>query len=64
GNAITATDANLNPRTAMGLNSNKSKLFLFTVDGRQPGYSEGMTTIEIAQLNEPDRQRAKRKQSR
>jgi hypothetical protein len=50
---ITATDANLHPRTAMGLR-NKSTLFLFVVDGRWPGYSEGMTTIEIAQLLQSD----------
>lgn len=54
GNVITATDNNLNPRTAMGLNANRTKLFLFVVDGRQPGYSEGMTTIEIAQLLQND----------
>jgi hypothetical protein len=38
----------------MGLNANRTKLFLFTVDGRQTGYSEGMTTIEIAQLLQND----------
>lgn len=37
-----------NPRTAVGIKDNK--LFLFTVDGRQPGYSDGMTLYEMAEL--------------
>ncbi len=53
-NAITATDANLHPRTAMGLNANRTRLYLLVVDGRQTGYSEGMTTIEVAQLLQSD----------
>jgi hypothetical protein len=53
-NDITATDTNLHPRTAMGLTSDKSKLFLMTVDGRQGGWSNGMTTIEVAQMLQTD----------
>ncbi len=37
-----------NPRTAVGIKDNK--LYLFTVDGRQPGYSDGMTLYEMAEL--------------
>ena len=51
---ITATDTNLHPRTAMGLTGDKSKLFLMTVDGRQPGWSMGMTTVEVAQMLQSD----------
>jgi len=40
---------NLDPRTAVGINS-KGKLILLTVDGRQPGYSLGMTAKGLAQL--------------
>jgi hypothetical protein len=54
GGVITATDTNLHPRTAMGLSDDESKLFLLTVDGRQPGWSMGMTTIELAQMLQND----------
>ena len=37
-----------NPRTAVGIKDNK--LFLVTVDGRQPGYSDGMNLYEMAEL--------------
>ncbi len=46
GGAITAISTALNPYTAMGYKGNS--LYLFVVDGRQPGYSEGMTLVEIA----------------
>ena len=36
------------PRTALGLND--EKLFLIVVDGRQSGYSTGMTMYEVAQV--------------
>jgi len=36
------------PRTGLGLRD--GKLLMVTVDGRQPGYSEGMTLRELAQL--------------
>jgi len=37
-----------NPRTAVGIKDNK--LYLFTVDGRQKGYSDGMNLYELAEL--------------
>jgi hypothetical protein len=37
------------PRTAVGTTAN-NKLLLVTVDGRKPGFSEGMTEIELANL--------------
>ncbi|AQQ10262.1 Exopolysaccharide biosynthesis protein related to N-acetylglucosamine-1-phosphodiester alpha-N-acetylglucosaminidase [Sedimentisphaera cyanobacteriorum] len=40
----------LHPRTAGGYNQDKSILYLVTVDGRQNGFSEGMTVQEVAQL--------------
>src|SRR5678815_1181896 len=49
GGNVSVVDPNtnpLNPRTAVGVKG--SKLYLFTVDGRQSGYSLGMTSIEIA----------------
>lgn len=37
------------PRTALGVTTNKH-LLLVVVDGRQPGYSNGVTLIELAKL--------------
>ena len=39
----------LHPRTAIGFTAN-TKLILITVDGRQPGVSEGVTLLELAEL--------------
>jgi GH25 family lysozyme M1 (1,4-beta-N-acetylmuramidase)/uncharacterized protein YgiM (DUF1202 family) len=39
-----------NPRTAVGLNRNGRWLTLMVVDGRQTGYSEGVTFPELAEL--------------
>ena len=47
GNILT-TDTTIHPRTVMGYKG--TTLYLFTVDGRQPGWSEGMTLVEIANL--------------
>ena len=38
------------PRTAVGIGSNGRRLLFVTVDGRQPGYSEGMSLVELANL--------------
>jgi hypothetical protein len=43
------SDARLrNPRTAVGIKDNK--LYMVTVDGRQPGYSDGMNLYELAEF--------------
>ena len=39
-----------NPRSAIGLSSNGRLLVFMVVDGRQPGYSEGVTFAELADL--------------
>lgn len=36
------------PRTAIGISQDSSKVYFFTVDGRQPGYSTGMSLFELA----------------
>ncbi|MDZ7340530.1 MAG: phosphodiester glycosidase family protein [candidate division KSB1 bacterium] len=36
------------PRTAIGFSQDSTRLYLFTVDGRQPGYSAGMSLFELA----------------
>lgn len=36
------------PRTAVAVRGDRRRLLLVTVDGRQPGYSEGMTLVELA----------------
>lgn len=38
------------PRTAMGINQDGTKLFLMVVDGRQPRYSNGFTRNEVGQF--------------
>src|SRR6185436_20417381 len=37
-----------NPRTAFGISEDRRYLFLMTIDGRQPGYSEGAYDYETA----------------
>jgi hypothetical protein len=43
-------DAALHPRTALGLDAGGRTLWLAVIDGRQPAFSEGMTTDEVAEL--------------
>ena len=38
------------PRTAVGIGNNDKLLILVVVDGRQPGYSQGVTLAELAQI--------------
>lgn len=38
----------LHPRSVVGCNSQKNRLYWLVVDGRQPGYSEGATEQELA----------------
>lgn len=40
----------LEPRTAVGLDQRRNELILVVADGRQPGYSEGVTVQEMAQI--------------
>ncbi len=39
---------NRHPRSAVGFNADTSRFFFVTVDGRHPGYSDGMTLPELA----------------
>jgi exopolysaccharide biosynthesis protein len=39
-----------NPRTAAGIANRGRRLILVVVDGRQKGYSDGMTLTELASL--------------
>jgi len=50
--SVIATDTTLNPRTAVGVNG--THLFLATIDGRETGVSEGMSTIEVANMLKND----------
>jgi hypothetical protein len=43
-------DAQIEPRTAVGINRNGRFTYLVVVDGRQPFYSEGATFAELADL--------------
>lgn len=48
GENVAVEDA-LHPRTAVGVSKDGRYLYLVVIDGRQPGYSEGVTTAEAAQ---------------
>jgi exopolysaccharide biosynthesis protein len=39
-----------NPRTAIGLSNNNRYLLFMVIDGRQPGYSEGVTLPELGNI--------------
>ncbi len=48
-----ATSQNIHPQTAIGLVQEKNQqqeLLLLVVDGRQPGFSEGISYVELAHL--------------
>ena len=48
---LDAEGANIpQPRTAVGLDKNSRQLIIVVVDGRQAGYSEGATLVELADL--------------
>lgn len=45
-----STVKTLHPRTALGFDETGKWLLIAVVDGRQPGYSEGVSLFELAQL--------------
>ena len=48
---LEAEGANIpQPRTAVGLDKNSRQLIIVVVDGRQAGYSEGISLVELAEL--------------
>ena len=47
---IKGNDANQFPRTAIALNADGTKMWIVLVDGRQRGYSEGVTMAELGQF--------------
>ena len=44
------SDSEMHPRTALGFDDSGKWLLLVVVDGRQPGYSEGVTLYELAKI--------------
>ena len=50
GNRVANSDTSLHPRTGVGFDKERRFMWFVVVDGRQPGYSEGMTTVELADL--------------
>jgi hypothetical protein len=50
GKAVESLNGAAEPRTAVGLDRRGRKLILVVVDGRQPGYSQGATLPELAQI--------------
>lgn len=49
GNKITINDTTVEPRTAIGMRSDK-KVIAITVDGRQASYSNGMSFVQLQSL--------------
>ena len=43
-------DRALHPRTGFGISKDGKYMYIVVIDGRQKGYSEGCTTLEVAQL--------------
>ena len=50
GRVAPAPGGRVQPRTAVGIGNNDKQLILVVVDGRQPGYSQGVTLAELAQI--------------
>jgi hypothetical protein len=50
GKAVIEFGDEAQPRTAVGLNQSGRRLTIVVVDGRQPGFSEGATLKEMAQI--------------
>lgn len=50
GASVAQTSSDIHPRTAVALDRPNRRLMLFVIDGRQPGYSEGVTLAELAEI--------------
>ncbi|MFM9197681.1 MAG: phosphodiester glycosidase family protein [Planctomycetia bacterium] len=50
GSIVVEQDTVLHPRSAVGTDAEGRRVWMVVVDGRQPGYSEGMTSHELATL--------------
>lgn len=50
GKRIENQDSSLHPRTGVAFDKERQHMWFVVVDGRQPGYSEGMTTVELGDL--------------
>ncbi|QJE95354.1 phosphodiester glycosidase family protein [Luteolibacter luteus] len=46
---VTTTTLDIHPRTALGVSREGLYVYLLVVDGRQQGFSEGMTLVELAE---------------
>lgn len=50
GDSVVQAGGELHPRSAIALDKPNRRLMLFVIDGRQPGYSEGVTLTELAEI--------------
>lgn len=50
GTSIEGLDDSIQPRTGVAVDQSESRLILVVIDGRQPGYSEGATLYELAEI--------------
>lgn len=47
---VNSSDPDPHPRTAVGFSEDGSQVFMLTVDGRQPEFSEGVSLDELAEM--------------
>ncbi|MBI2193717.1 MAG: phosphodiester glycosidase family protein [Planctomycetes bacterium] len=52
GSVVASTSEDIHPRTAVGTTRDGRRALFLIVDGRQPGFSEGVTLLELAWLLE------------
>lgn len=50
GNPENNLEPSIEPRTAVGVDRGEKTLILIVIDGRQPGYSEGATLLELSEI--------------
>lgn len=50
GKVVSPADHAIHPRTVLALDKQRRNLIIVVVDGRQPGYSEGATLAELAEI--------------
>jgi len=50
GRVLPGLEGEVQPRTAIGIDQRSKRLIIVVVDGRQPGFSEGATLTELAEI--------------
>jgi Phosphodiester glycosidase len=50
GKLSTRNQDEISARTAVGLNATRDRMVIVVIDGKQPGYSEGVTLLELGEI--------------